>query len=413
MGRYIVMDIVFYGGSLNYDQGAGNYQELKKITKWDGKQYTLVSRYALRYSLLKTGEELGLWKKIASETILERAGERKKTVIQPSIKALLSGEILTHPEFDLFGYLITGTTPQNSRESPVKISHAISMTPYSYDCHLAGNLGYAKKMVEAGKAEKMEPNLFTIEEHLTYYIYTIVIDVDRIGKSEVYLAKKGGLSQNEESEGNVKVEEEKKGGKKKNIENITIENGDLLIKYENEKKEEIIHLDYKIEAKINNNFEKLFAIEFSLKNLEECKNRITDLIKTVLNLKRNIKARSEDLQPKLLVLGIYKDASYQTFKDRIVLTNEYEEIYEEVRESKENGVKILRRVVKLERPAFKIFGLSSSNIKPETINEKSIINVTDKLFDQKNSSLSEIHIYHAPEIKILSYETSNKTTSLP
>lgn len=41
MSRYIVMDLVFYGNSLNYDQGSGNYQELKKITKWDGRQYTL------------------------------------------------------------------------------------------------------------------------------------------------------------------------------------------------------------------------------------------------------------------------------------------------------------------------------------------------------------------------------------
>lgn len=29
--RYLVMDIVFYAGTLNYDQGAGNYQELKKL----------------------------------------------------------------------------------------------------------------------------------------------------------------------------------------------------------------------------------------------------------------------------------------------------------------------------------------------------------------------------------------------
>ncbi len=42
MGRFVVMDVVFYGNSLNYDQGTGNYQELKKITKWDGRQYSLV-----------------------------------------------------------------------------------------------------------------------------------------------------------------------------------------------------------------------------------------------------------------------------------------------------------------------------------------------------------------------------------
>ena len=57
-----------------------NLQELKKITGWDGRQYTLVSRYALRYSLLKTGEQLGLWK-LAPGEILERSrgeGEGKR-----------------------------------------------------------------------------------------------------------------------------------------------------------------------------------------------------------------------------------------------------------------------------------------------------------------------------------------------
>ncbi|MGC9079851.1 MAG: type I-B CRISPR-associated protein Cas7/Cst2/DevR, partial [Nanopusillaceae archaeon] len=189
-GKYIVMDIVFYAGSLNYDQGSGNYQELKKITKWDGKQYTLVSRYALRYSLLKTAEDVLRFWKNATGTELERAGGENKTVIQPSLDVLLSGKILKIPEFDLFGYLITSTTPQNSREAPVKISHAISMTPYTYDSHFAGNLGFAKKMVEAGSAKKMDPNLFTIEEHQTYYIYTVVIDVNRIGKDVIYIEKK-------------------------------------------------------------------------------------------------------------------------------------------------------------------------------------------------------------------------------
>lgn len=76
MGRYIVMDIVFYGNSLNYDQGTGNYQELKKITKWDGRQYTLVSRYALRYSLLELARKMGLWD-IADGSKLQRAGGRE------------------------------------------------------------------------------------------------------------------------------------------------------------------------------------------------------------------------------------------------------------------------------------------------------------------------------------------------
>ena len=179
--KFIVLDIVFYGSSLNYDQGSGNLQELKKITGWDGKQYTLVSRYALRYSLLKTGEQLGLWN-LAPGNILERSrGEGEgKTVIQPSIKSLLSGEILKYPDYDFFGYLITGTIPQNSREAPVKISHAVSITPYNYDSHFCANLDLAMRIKSAGKVGNIDPNPFTVEEHKTYYIYTDVIDVDRI-----------------------------------------------------------------------------------------------------------------------------------------------------------------------------------------------------------------------------------------
>ena len=56
--KYIVLDMVFHASSLNYDWGSGNYQELKKITKWDGRQYVLVSRYALRYSILHWGNKL-------------------------------------------------------------------------------------------------------------------------------------------------------------------------------------------------------------------------------------------------------------------------------------------------------------------------------------------------------------------
>jgi len=174
MGRYIVMDIVFYGNSLNYDQGTGNYQELKKITKWDGKQYTLVSRYALRYSLLETARKIGLWE-IADGSKLQRAGERDQTVIQPSDEILLSGEILKYPEFDLFGYLITSTTPQNFRVAPVKISHAVSLTPFNYDALFNANIGLANRIRKI--TGEMEPNPFTAEEHETYYQYTVVIDV--------------------------------------------------------------------------------------------------------------------------------------------------------------------------------------------------------------------------------------------
>jgi CRISPR-associated protein Cst2 len=63
-----------------------------------------------------------------------------------------------------------------TRVSPVKISHAISMTPYSYDSHFTANLDVMKRAAGSGS------NPVTIEEKKDFYVYNIVIDVDRIGK---------------------------------------------------------------------------------------------------------------------------------------------------------------------------------------------------------------------------------------
>jgi CRISPR-associated protein Cst2 len=405
--KFIVLDVVFYGSSLNYDQGTGNYQELKKITKWDGKQHTLVSRYALRYSLLKTGEDLGLWKN-APGTEFERAGERRagegvKSVIQPSMEALLSGKLLEYPEFDLFGYLITSTTPQNFREAPVKISHAISMTPYSYDSHFSGNLGLARRMVEAGKANKMDVDLFTVEEHQTYYVYTIVIDEARIGKYEVYLAK------NNKGKGSKNSLNEKE---KLTITSIEVKNDKIIIKRKKNNKEEFQEVplikDVKCECREEG---EVFVLKYSLaqtnlatqekkeeKEPSIIKERVKALIKAVLNLNRQIKGRNEFLQPKLLVLGVYNGEPYQSYKDRIILANEYEETYEETVEPKTNdSVKIIKRAVKLEKPTFKIF--VDKEIRPEVLNENEVIKAIS--LQDSNEQSSSVRIFYAPEIKVV------------
>ncbi len=388
--KFIVMDIIFYGGSLNYDQGSGNLQELKKITRWDGKQYTLVSRYALRYSLLKTGEQLGLWR-LAPGKILERSGGKGKTVIQPSIKILLSGEILKYPDYDFFGYLITGTTPQNSREAPVKISHAISMTPYNYDSHFAGNLDLARRMLEDGKSEKIDPNLFTIEEHQTYYIYTVVIDVDRIGKNEIYLAKKEG--------GNWEVDVEWNSNKKINIKKA-------------KNKEEYSEFDDEVDVKYKD-LENIHKFIQKVKDIDNVKKeKIKNLIKAILNLNRDIKARKEILHPKLLILGLY-EGNYKTFKDKIKLLTKQEEIYEEIREEEEkDGKKVITRKVKFHKneikPAFQVLGIDDTVTKNE-INENNISKVVED-FLISNSSGKSINIYYSPEIEVQIEKSENNAS---
>ena len=269
MGRFIVMDIVFYGSSLNYDQGTGNYQELKKITKWDGRQYTLVSRYALRYSILETAKDMNLWN-IADAEKLQLAGEGDKRVIQPSTEILLSGEILNYPEFDLFGYLITSTTPQNFRTAPVKISHAISMTPFNYDALFNANIGLANRMRK--REGEMSPNPFTAEEHVTFYQYTVVVDLDNIGKIEVYLQDKS----------DVQLED----GKWK-IEKIAKSNGKIKITLKKSNKTKEIIQDESVNGELIE-LEKVKILSYSLKQNNEndpVLKRLEEFIKAILYLK--------------------------------------------------------------------------------------------------------------------------------
>lgn len=390
MGRYIVMDIVFYGNSLNYDQGSGNYQELKKITKWDGRQYTLVSRYALRYSLLETARNAGLWN-LAGGEYLTASGRGDKKVIQPAVDFLLSGKLIEYPEFDLFGYLITGTTPQNFRTAPVKINHAVSMTQFNYDVLFNANLGLANRMRK--KLGDMKPNPFTAEEHETFYQYTVVIDVDNIGEVEVYINKGSEINFKDDKwkiseiqlDDTVIVRLEK--GKKKE--------SDQVNQSENVKKLDSIELE-------NN----LVLIKYSLKKegADPVKERVTELLKAILNLKRSIKGREEDLSPKLLIMGVYKDKPYQTYKDKITLLDEYvEEEYDEIEETPtSNGgrlVKVRHKTTKSRKPKFEIQGLSGDS---ELINEQKLLNLIEPLFNQEESdeSIESIKIFRDPSIAV-------------
>lgn len=412
------MDIVFYAGSLNYDQGTGNYQELKKITKWDGKQYTLVSRAALRYSLLETGRQLGKWnladasvftkgvdleventastENVANSTESSEASDepddnadsskknkKNKDTIQPSAEMLLSGGLLNFPEFDLFGYLITNTSPQNFRESSVKISHAISLTPFMYDNHLCGNLGLAQRLVK--QSGKMEPNLFNLEEHYTYYLYSVVIDVDSVGSYTVYLAK------NKEQEllgkkimvGNVKLENNKlvlsenvkprksKKGQPENQNNTNVKNN-----------VEITLADG-ISVSHNEKNERVIELTFSLSDKSEIDQRIKSLVESVLQLKRNLKGQSYSLEPKVLVAGVYEN-NYKTYKDKISLIDEYTEECTEETLPQENGKKITVRVKKTKKPVFEVVGLKTEG---KFNNE-----VLKYLFDEKENDKKEIEI---------------------
>lgn len=303
MSKYIVMDIVFYASSLNYDWGGGtNYQELKKITKWDGRQYVLVSRYALRYSILHWAHRLfpDKWK-LAKDDVLTGIGENEvvrlkspkevKKEFNMEFREFLKNKVFEqYPEFDLFGFMIAeggGNEVALTRVSPVKISHAISLTPTNIDAHTMANLDMKRRA--GGKGS----NPVTIEEKADFYSYNVTIDVERIGK---YLKNEHG---------------------KEDI-------GDIVID------------------------EKLV------------KERIVELVETILNLKRDIKGRREDLSPWLMIIGMYENGRYETFADKIVLDRKTH--YKVIRRhKKEDDTEIIENHI--EEGLMPLFRISAQEVK--------------------------------------------------
>ncbi|MFH8120002.1 MAG: type I-B CRISPR-associated protein Cas7/Cst2/DevR [Candidatus Aenigmatarchaeota archaeon] len=329
--RYIVMDIVFYGGSLNYDQGAGNYQELKKITKWDGKQYILVSRYALRYSILHWANKLfpNEWKLASGGEngvlIAEEGGVARLKIPEEANKNYNEyfKEIFeNYPEFDLFGFMIA---PKNegisiTRTSPVKISHAISLTPYSYDSHFTANLDLMRRAAGPGAGS----NPVNVEEKKDFYVYNVVIDVDRIGK---YTKEEHG----NDNIGDIDVTDDKRNNRRNN--------------------------------------------------------RIIQLIETIFNLKREIKGRMEDLSPWLVICGLYNDGKYETYLDKIELAKShvYKVIIKE-KETKDKEGRIIKEIEHetVEKDAPKFIIDIDSNLPKETTKEQIIKKIQEFLGNSPN-----------------------------
>lgn len=374
--KFLSMDIVFYGRSLNYDQGAGNLQELKKVTIYDGSVHTLVSRYALRYSILETGKNSEFWqlagknelsdesstesetgdkqKDISqneSETEADKseesdstsdsnsASDTKQNTIQP--KESIS-TLTTFPEFDLFGYMIT-KDENITRTSPVKISHAISLSPYNFDSHFCGNHRLAK---EVGKG----PNLFNPEEHYSFYVYNVTIDINRVGVFDPHELPITELVQ--KIIDSNKIEDLKK--------RFDIRTRKPPNEKANDPKEKN-KLKKAIIKKLRNdpNFSELkkeLTENHSLKDDEKQK-RLKSLLKAILYLKRNIKGRREDISPWLIIGDVYEGSCYDTFIDKISLLKEHKtqiERKEKPLASDPDTIEISYLEQKFDEPVFKI-----------------------------------------------------------
>ena len=160
--------MIFKAQSLNYGEGIGNISELKKLSRGDGSVYTFASRQALRYDIARLGNKLYNWN-------LEVVDKSKGTV---QFKENLSIE--DSQEMDLFGYMKTSKKTDeelggsNIRSAAVRLSNAISLENYKADMDFLNNKGLADRIGQF-------PNLANIEQHFSYYTYTVTIDLEKIG----------------------------------------------------------------------------------------------------------------------------------------------------------------------------------------------------------------------------------------
>lgn len=163
MKKGLSITMIFRAQSLNYGEGIGNISELKKLTRGDGNVYTFASRQALRYDIVRIANKMFGWN-------LEVVDKSKGTVQFRDELTIADSE-----EMDFFGYMKTVKNGNSSvRSAIVRLSNAISLEGYSGDMEFMTNKGLADRI-------RKYPDPVNIEQHLSFYTYTITIDLEKIG----------------------------------------------------------------------------------------------------------------------------------------------------------------------------------------------------------------------------------------
>lgn len=160
----LTASMVILAESANYGEGIGNITTLKKMNRGNYKQYSYISRQAMRYNIMQQAK----WDNTPVDN--------KNKVVQFAPSATIKD----YPEIDLFGYMKT-TAKENdekggaaTRSAVVRLSNAISLEPFESNTEFLTNMGLAQR---AGL-----PNAIAQSEiHRSYYAYSISIDLDRVG----------------------------------------------------------------------------------------------------------------------------------------------------------------------------------------------------------------------------------------
>lgn len=161
MGKTISLTSIIEASPLNYGEGSGNVSELKKVNRSDGNTYPISSRQSISYDMKRLGNELFDWN-------LNTVSKSKGTV-QFKDDVTIKDSV----EMDMFGYLKTGKKSLK-RAAVARVSHAVALEPYTGDFEFLTNMGLAERINETA-------NLANIENHISYYTYTVTIDLGKVG----------------------------------------------------------------------------------------------------------------------------------------------------------------------------------------------------------------------------------------
>ena len=169
----LTLTILVQASSANYGESLGNVASLKKVTRGDGYQYTYISRQALRYNIVQQLDE--------PLATLSAEGSGDKKVIQFDKDATIEA----YPEIDFFGYMKTNKgTNAHVRSAKVRLSNAISLEPFRGDTDFLNNMGLAARLRKAKGDNSINNGLGESQIHMSYYRYTVTIDLDQIGIDE-------------------------------------------------------------------------------------------------------------------------------------------------------------------------------------------------------------------------------------
>ncbi|MBF0343464.1 MAG: type I-B CRISPR-associated protein Cas7/Cst2/DevR [Nitrospirae bacterium] len=181
--KHLHMAVIFKAASLNYGQGVGNILALKRLTT-DGKNYSYISRQALRYDIVRMLNEIYVY----PLTEVDKQGG--------VIQFVKSAKIDKFPEIDFFGYMKTKEKKKKKNEAEnveseaedktskirkavVRLTDAISLEEYRNESDFGTNKGLADR-------KKLDNDIFQAEIHRSFYCYSVTFNLDDIGSDDNY-----------------------------------------------------------------------------------------------------------------------------------------------------------------------------------------------------------------------------------